>query len=137
LTKDERFLTPGTEGEAQKHPGSSRPHWATRVQHSPPLCVLQQQSTCAISRLLTDGVFAALQCVEYNAILSSVIELAAAGATASLGRLTARRSAVSPSIAQRSCRIALSFDAPSQPLETGPKHLCLGGNSVRIDLIAP
>jgi hypothetical protein len=35
----------GTLGEAQKQPGGLPPHAATRVQHSPPVCVRQQHST--------------------------------------------------------------------------------------------
>ena len=42
-----RCSAPGTLGEAQKQPGGLPPHWAARMQHSPPVCVLQQQSTSA------------------------------------------------------------------------------------------
>lgn len=42
--KDES-LGPGTLGVAQKQPGGLPPQAATRVQHSPPVCVRQQHST--------------------------------------------------------------------------------------------
>ena len=47
---DESCRAPGTLGEAQKQPGGLPPHSATLVQHSPPLCLLQQQSTSATFR---------------------------------------------------------------------------------------
>jgi hypothetical protein len=44
---------PGRTREAQKQPGILPAHTATRAQHSPPLYVLQQQSTsCATLHLL-------------------------------------------------------------------------------------
>jgi len=44
---DKSWRPDGNAGDAQKQPGSLLPHWATVVQHSPPLWVLQQQSTLA------------------------------------------------------------------------------------------
>jgi len=75
---DERYRAPGTLGSAQKHPAGWPPQLATRVQHSPPLCVLQQQSTSATFTVSMVGASPSVRGTQHTALSHRLAQLASA-----------------------------------------------------------
>ena len=76
MGQDENCRAPGTLGEAQKQPMSWSPHLATRVQHSPPLCVIQQHSRLATSGVSTFGTSPRTRASGHSALSDCFAQLA-------------------------------------------------------------
>lgn len=86
---NESCRAPGTLGEAQKQPGGLPPHSATRVQHSPPLCVLQQQSTSATFHVSMIDASAAASGTRHRALSECLGQLASAFADEKVAKINA------------------------------------------------
>lgn len=87
---DERYRAPGTLGSAQKHPVGWPPQLATRVQHSPPLCVLQQQSTSATFTVSMVGSAPSGRGTQQTALSERLAQLASALAMEKIAKVNVK-----------------------------------------------